>query len=358
MNVLFLTHSRLDKQIYGDASTRYRCFNLAEVLRENNHQANVQSLAELKLSDVRKYDIVSCLRPVICRKIQQITSLCKRHGIHLVADFDDLIFDPDMARQSPMVINGFAETPYVRSQFLKHAQAMSLFDEMTVSTPALYKAATACFPRIRIAIIRNGLSSYWVQHARHVCLKTPDRFRLSYLPGSRSHDHDLAMISPCLSRFLMQHPAAQLSLVGKIGLPDSALPMNQVVTRPWMDYFDLPTVISDCNATLAPLRFNVFNYAKSHIKFIESAALGVPAVCSPTSDLEEHSVDGLLLVKHLEGWDAALQSILDPDYRQAHQQGLMDYALDNCTAQSYSTEVLTAWDNNSYWSNRPTASAA
>ena len=349
MNVLFITHARLDRLAYGDGSTRYRCFNHAEVLQNNNHQAEVQSLANLRTTDLNRYDIVSCLRPVYCQKLQVVSDVCRNHGIHLVADFDDLIFDPAMAEVSPKVVNSQASVAHVQNQYIKHARSLPLFDELTVSTPALASAARKLSPHAGITILRNGLSAYWLQFAELARETLPDAIRLSYLPGSRSHNRDFQLIAPPLKRCLESNPEAMLSLVGMIGLHGTTLPREQLHLTPWVDYYSLPELIAQSCVTLAPLLDTPFNFAKSHIKFIESAALGVPALCSPTSDLLEHVVEGLTVVKREYDWEQALSCAIDPDYRAACSDTLINYATRHCTAQAQCASLLRDWDSSEYW---------
>ncbi len=358
MNVLFITNARLDRLAYGDGSTRYRCFNHAEVLQDNNHQAEVQSLTNLRTTDLNRYDIVSCLRPIYCQKLQKVSDVCKAHGIHLVADFDDLVFDPTMAEQSPKVLNSQAPLAHVQNQFRKHAKSLSLFDELTVSTPALAAAARKQCPYTKITILRNGLSAYWLQYAEKARGTFPNAIRLSYLPGSRSHDRDLQLIAPTLVRCLKAHPEAILSLVGKIGLHGTKLPREQLHLTPWVDYYSLPELIAQSCVTLAPLLDTPFSFAKSHIKFIESAALGVPALCSPTSDLLEHDIDGLAVIKHESNWEQALNCAVDPDYRAACGAALINYANQHCTAQSQCASLLRDWDSSEYWGRNHSAKSA
>ncbi|ASJ71679.1 glycosyltransferase family protein [Granulosicoccus antarcticus] len=358
MNVLFITHARLDRHAYGDGSTRYRCFNHAEVLQDNNHQAEVQSLTNLRASDLGRYDIVSCLRPIYCQKLQQVSDFCRAQGIHLIADFDDLLFDPTMAERSPKVLNSQASVAHVQNQFRKHARSLPLFDELTVSTPALASAARKQCAHTRITVLRNGLSAYWLQHAEQARGTLTGGVRLSYLPGNRSHDRDLRFIAPTLGRFLKAHPQAILSLVGKVGLRGTALPREQLHLTPWVDYYSLPELIAQSRVTLAPLLDTPFNFAKSHIKFIESAALGVPALCSPTSDLLEHDIDGLTIIKYESDWEHALNCTVDPDYRAACGDALINYATQHCTAQAQYATVLKHWDSSEYWNRNRSAMSA
>ena len=348
MNILFVTGGRLDAQPYGDGSTRYRCFNMAEALRSHGFRADVTTLAALDPGIVERYDIVSCLRPVTSRKLHRLVSTCLRHDVKLVADFDDLIFDPDLAVESPRVINGFARAKKVAAQFADHAKALQGFSHITASTPAIADHATNTFPNKHILLLRNGLSEYWLQHANFQRSETKASIELAYLPGTRSHDADFRSIMSTLATFLAERVAAKLHIVGKLDGAES-LPAAQLQSSQWIDYFELPSIIAGKRATLAPLTDTRFNQAKSHIKFIESAALGVPAICSPNSDIELHDIDGLFKPVDAESWLADLHTVSADGYAEQQLESLRDYAYEYCTALTYTRTLAVEWNSDEFW---------
>jgi len=354
MNALFVTTGRLDTLPYGDGSTRYRCFNIAEALRTLGHHADVTTLNALDLNIVERYDIVSCLRPVASRKLKRLIGACVSRGVKLVADFDDLIFDPDLAAESPKVVNGFANRKQVAQQFTEHAKAVQGFTHITASTPAIADCAANVFPDKHISLLHNGLSEYWLKHAKRQQAKTAQGIELAYLPGTRSHDQDFGSIKPILATFLDEQASAILHIVGKLDGAET-LPAEQLRTSSWIDYFDLPSVITAKRATLAPLTDTRFNYAKSHIKFIESAALGVPAICSPTSDLHLHDIEGLFKPTDEDAWLNALRSVSKEGFAQHCLQSLQDYALEHCTALAYTRTLADDWNQTSYWQSYASA---
>ncbi len=333
---------------YGDGSTRYRCFNIAEALRTLGHQADVTTLSAVDTAILDRYDIVSCLRPTVSRKLQKLVNECLRRDIKLVADFDDLIFDPVLAVESPRVINGFARTTHIAAQFADHAKALRGFSHITASTPAIVERAASAFPDKHISLVRNGLSEFWLKHARRQYSDTRTHIELAYLPGTRSHDHDFRSIKPILADYLAEHVDATLHIVGKLDGADT-LPAKQLHSSAWVDYFELPAVIAGKRATLAPLTKTRFNQAKSHIKFIESAALGVPAICSPNTDMDLHTIKGLIKPTSDEAWLTALHTVSSDGFSESCQQSLRDYVQENCSAVAYTRALTDSWDSNQYW---------
>ncbi len=119
---------------------------------------------------------------------------------------------------------------------------------------------------------------------------------------------------PGLLRLLRARPGARLRIVGELRLPeDFATVAAQVETLPPVPYARYMALLAESTIAIAPLENTLFNDAKSNIKFLEAAILGVPAVCSPRAhftDVIEHGANGLL-AEGEDAWFAALASLAD-----------------------------------------------
>jgi hypothetical protein len=343
MNLLFITHARLVSPPYGDGSTRYRSFNIAEVAQRAGHRVRVKNAASVTPKDLASFDLVSWLRPVASQKLFSLIGQAKKMGIICIADLDDLIVDPSLAEQSPAVVNRFAKVGQIRQRFANHATAVHAFDAITVSTDFLRERVGSIFPELSIATVHNGLSEYWLQHVEALPAVYPPVETLGYLPGSRSHDNDFASVLLPLTQWLTKCTSRQLNIVGKLSITGHRLPAYQVKRAPWVDYFSLPEIINQQNATMAPLSESVFNQAKSHVKFIEAAALGVPTIATPIADIAQHNTDGLLLPSNTQQWLDSLELAVEVDFRREHARALEHYALEHCTATHYATPLINAW---------------
>jgi len=285
-------------------------------------------------------------------KLRVLLTRARALGIHTTVDFDDLIFDVNKAEQAPIVINQFANIEQVRQSFKRHAEAVTLFDEMTVSTLALADAARRCFPELPVHVVRNGLSNFWLQHADRQLersVKQPnddnDLQRLTYLPGTRGHDGDFRQVQDTLRVWLEQESQRRLCIVGNMNLDSTWHQHPQLERWPLMDYFALPAWIQRSQITIAPLIDNLFNNAKSHIKYLESAAFGVPVVCSPNSDLLDHDAPmGLHLAQSDEQWLKALGELStitgEPETREAIRTDVRT----RCSASTFSAACIARWE--------------
>lgn len=345
MNLLFLTHANLTSRVYGDGSTRYRCFNIAEVAQRHGHTAEVVELDKLRIGELSKFDLISWLRPTPGRKATAIINRTAALGIPCIADVDDLIFDPNLAFEAPSVTNGFVSAEKIEKRFAGNANLLKHFNAITVSTSSLLAHVQRCFASIPSAVVHNGLSEYWLQHADLLTTNNPGAVSAAYLPGTRSHDQDFQSICNPLAKWLRARPDCMLDIAGKLEYPQHQLPKVQVRHIPWMDYYRLPSAIKGQCATLAPLTTSRFNESKSHVKFIESAALGVPLIGSSIPDLTQHQCPGLVFADTDTQWFEALQQISDPEYLKNVTTQLSQYARLNCGARHYAGPLIHAWES-------------
>jgi hypothetical protein len=113
---------------------------------------------------------------------------------------------------------------------------------------------------------------------------------LSYLSGSPTHDDDLASVSEPLRRVLETNPQAQLVVVGPVQLPEALMAREsagQVRRMASVAWKILPRLMVDqgIGINLAPLDLSRdFCHAKSEVKFLEAAALGILTIASPAKD--------------------------------------------------------------------------
>lgn len=114
--------------------------------------------------------------------------------------------------------------------------------------------------------------------------------------GSHTHEFDWLIARDAVREALTANSHVLLQFLG-MAYPQK-LPVNKIKHKPWTT--DLPTHykrVAAFDIGLAPLESNPFCDAKSGLKFMEYAALGVPSICSRVpayADLVEHGVTGYL----------------------------------------------------------------
>ncbi|MGC9396703.1 MAG: glycosyltransferase family 4 protein, partial [Anaerolineae bacterium] len=144
---------------------------------------------------------------------------------------------------------------------------------------------------------------------------------LAYFSGTGSHNRDFQTIADPLVWVLSTYPQTWLHIGGQLDLGPAFEPFWDRIRRtPYVTWRELPQIIAQTDINLAPLEpDNPFCRAKSEIKFVEAALVGVPTVASRVEAYEHaitHGQDGLLAITSDE-WRDALRTLLDhPDQRR------------------------------------------
>ena len=346
---MFLHSSRHNGTPWRDGSTRYRCYHLAEALRKKGHIADIASLAELQIEQLSRYNVVSVLRPRPGKMLDQLLKRCRRLGIRTIADVDDLVFFPKYAALSPSVINNQATEFSIRAQFKRNLEAMLNFDEITVSTVPLAKHWVELTGKTQVTIVPNGLSDRWLDtRVTRTADSAEEPQTITYLPGSNSHNKDFSEITDILCNAMNTYRDVKLLIVGTLQIDERVFPASRLMRSRWVDYYKLPQIIASSTVTLAPLVSSPFTFAKSHIKFIESAAFGTPAVCSPNHDICRHRSTGLHIAETGEHWYKALDSALNAPQNHADRTDMENHIRMTQNARHSADIFLDRFEDNTF----------
>jgi len=352
MNILYLSDTRFTATPYRDASTRYRGYHFAEALTEQQHVADVGVIDIIDVESIERYDVVVAIRPTMSRKLVRIANICTQRGIKLVADFDDLIFSTKFAAESPLAANKQATLEQIEALYKRHEDALGLFNLITTSTQELCWHMQEKQPDARVMLLPNGLSEFWLKYNGRVDKSAAVMHRLfnqdgqvsrdlTYLPGTRSHDHDFATVEHQLANAIKANEHSRLNIVGALEFNEDLFPEGSLTRGSWTDFMELPSLIANSWLTIAPLASTAFNQSKSHIKFIESAAFGTPHICTNIPDVAQHQVDGLGVVTSTEQWADMIARYSDREYYEQCSRSLQDYVRRECMAADSIPDFLS-----------------
>jgi len=159
---------------------------------------------------------------------------------------------------------------------------------------------------------------------------------IGYGSGTDTHDHDLALIAPVLADVLHVNPHVRLHLHGPVRLPQSLAGFEaQIRCVSLSGWAEFQEAMADWDIALAPLTHSAFNDAKSAIKWLEAASLGVPVIASPAASFRRaimHGETGLLAGTRRQ-WRAALRRLIHDPLERARlgrtalQTALSDWQL-------------------------------
>ncbi len=300
MKVLFVFGGSPD-----DASNRYRCQHLCEALGAGGHAPQWASADQ---SAVRvEHDLVVVHR-LPWGAARRWVEAGRKLGAGVVFSADDLVFTGEFAIHKGILHH---RDPLQRKSATRSVQGMQETiqncDGVLVSTEFLGKEAQN-FGK-SVPIVHNFPSQEILTRSeqalaarqRRMAQRTDDRVLLGYLSGSATHDADLADAAGPLSDALGRHSNARLLVVGEVALPGPLQKFEsegRVQRHPFVDWRELPAILSTLDINLCPLDLTrPFCHAKSHVKWLEAAAVGVPTIASASAGLTEtlSETDGCLL---------------------------------------------------------------
>lgn len=313
LNIVFVAGNKNAERFRQDPAFLYRCENPALALRELGHQVTLCHYTDLPQYRQSAQLVIfhrPCFRNWRSRwLIQRTLKSMRKRGARLIADFDDLVFDPHYAELSPGVINGYVSLVQTQKNFRQHQQTLTLFDALSVSTHPLVEHLSANTDS-KILWLPNSPFFAWQQYAIKPTPK--DTLLLKYLPGTRSHDKDFATIAEPLTQFLAETPTATLKITGVLDadrLPQALQKLSsQLQFEPKQPFKYYPSVVNDGHLHLAPLQDTLFNQCKSALKAIEAGYFNRPVLATPIPDILRYQASGARFASNDEQWYQQLQA--------------------------------------------------
>ena len=210
-------------------------------------------------------------------------------------------------------------------------------DLVTVSTPALAERYGA---HGRCRILRNLIPASYL---------TVDPYRdgqtMGWTGHTGNHVTDLQAAGNGVRKALdgtlwrFRHIGPLDDTQHELGLTDMVMSTSGIV--PLADY---PSAYAQLDVAIAPLRLNPFNEAKSWLKPLEAAALGVPCVASPTEEYVAAAVRGLCVIAETPGqWTFYLRSLMREDCRTTLRESGRE-AASRLTYEEHAEDWWDAWE--------------
>ena len=235
----------------------------------------------------------------------------KEMGKKVVYDLDDDIFNIPAENPASRLIGRDAQ--------MAAASCMKLADVVTVTTDVLQGVVRNATEGAEAVIIPNGvdMDDGWVATPFTGC---QDKWKRIFWQGGESHAEDWKECADAVDAIMGERKDVRVTILGFLP-PAVRILMKKSCWKErveFLEFSDIETYLKiakhvRAEVGIAPLQDTLFNRAKSPIKFIEYAAMGIPTVASnvlPYSDVIDDGNDGYL-VKDSEGWFNALTLCLD-----------------------------------------------
>jgi len=298
-NYLDYNHNDYRKQnnAYGGVGY-YRLIKPAKFIAEQtDHEVDVMGKEAVNFGDAitnwdkvfQKYDYLWLASVYGEQNMSAIFYWAQYHKKKVIMDVDDNYLD---LPESNLMHDKFAKGKKDRALF---SASISLADVVTVSTEPLRDRLKEHFKTVhgldkKIVIVPNmsDVSDWQYEPVE----RNKDKVVIGY-PGSNSHQDDLVMIMPTISKLMKKYPNLYFELMGsvpkdkvkeyfgKAGFDDDSLMRISLV--PSTDAFDkYPKHLSEqkWDIGIAPLVDTAFTRSKSHIKWMEYAMYKIPTVAS------------------------------------------------------------------------------
>jgi len=302
------------------APLRYRVRLPAEALALLGVESRAFDFRHPALADaVDEADVLYVYRVPASPEMLAIIDRAKQRGIPVLFDVDDLIFDPQIARQIP-ALNALPRD--VVEEYLngveRYRTTLEASDGYVGSTRVLVEHARA-LTGLPAAKFDNGVGLLLARASDRACRvpRTGKGVRLGYFSGTITHDLDWAAIEPAVIEVMDRHPGVELVLGGLITPgPDLDRFAARIQRAPLVPWLKLPALLRSVDVNLAPLQLGpVFNEAKSAIKWLEAGLVATPTIASATEpfrDAIDHAVSGMLATDH-DSWVEAIERLVDDD---------------------------------------------
>lgn len=344
-SICFVSHTARHNQPILDASTRYRCYHLAEALRAKGCRCVVVSLTEFLKNPCYAYDVYVFHRPSSdVSSFQSMLENLRRLGKKLLADYDDLIFGTtEEALSSSVFKNGLRSEDRVIAMFSANLVALLQFDLFTTSTEPLKAQVMRFQASGRCEVVPNGVpdSVFAIadENEFHKEPRPPDV--VGYFAGTKTHDKDFPVAEEGIHGFLDMDPNRRFLVVGPVSLPNTLKDHPQVTQHSVVDYLRLPKLMQQCSTVIAPLEQTMFNQCKSRVKFLEACLAGCRLIATPIPDMRAVASYWADLPQTGDEWKAALAHQFDEAARSSSALKRFNYLKEQCHAARSADALLS-----------------
>lgn len=359
MDVLFINGC------YLPHPSRYRITHQKEQLYANNMATNEIFYDDINLDLVKNYRVFIFFRCPITEKIEKFIKLAKEMNKVVLFDIDDLVIDRKYTDQIKYLNTMTKEEKANYDEGVARIQkTLRLCDAAITTTEGLAEELKNYVPEVFIN--RNTASERMVElseqeiYERDVLpykelIKVENKklqkdynlavkksierkkggIRLGYFSGSITHNDDIKMILPALSKLMTEYKNLELHVVGELEVPNELKAFQErIITRKFVSWEKLPKLIASVDINLAPLEKNIFNEAKSENKWVEAALVKVPTVASNIGAFKKMITNGEtgLLCDTVEEWYKAIKFLIeDESARKKIAEISYQYANKRCT---------------------------
>lgn len=334
---------------------RYRVTHQREQLEANGISTSEIFYTEVREDDARYANMFIVFRCPHLDNVEKCIKKAQELGKPVFFDVDDLVIDTVYTDQLPYV-KGLDEAGknLYDDGVNRMGRTLKLCDGAITTTKALADELRKFVPEV--IVNRNTASDeMWKHSLKALELKEknltgdvkisskprvviPKRqegeIRIGYFSGSITHNADVKMIMKPLASIMKNNPNVILYIAGPLDVPDELTEFkSRIRAVPFMDWRDLPSIISLVDINIAPLEDTIFNRAKSENKWVEASLVKTVTVASNVgafAEMIEDKVTGFLCNE--DGWETCLDNLIkDETLRRTVAGTAFEYVKEKCT---------------------------
>lgn len=314
----------------------YRLRWPAQALRDQGHKDIVLSdTDDAKDIIATEFDVIVFQRPARTLMLAHIQKL-QSAGVAVVVDMDD---DFSCIPANNKAHHAFHPKHSPGSNWDNIAKACQIADLVTVSTGALAKRYGS---HGRVRALPNYVPSWYLDmkgKKNHVTF--------GWSGAIETHPDDLQVTRGAVNRAMRSSGAGFRSIGVGTGVADGLDLDAEPPSTGWLDIEgDYQGAMASLSVGIVPLADHQFNRAKSWLKGLEYASLGVPFVASPLPEYRELNRLGIgILAPKPKDWERELKLMaLSPGYRRNEASKNRDAAAD-LTIEKHAWRWYEAWQD-------------
>lgn len=277
---------------------------------------------------------VMVLQRITHHALADAIPLWRKHGVAVIVDIDDDLSTIHPSNPAWRALHPTLGKPGFSWKIAEEACKVATL--VTVSTPALLQRYA---PHGRGAVIYNHIPS------RYLDIERVDSDVIGWGGTVMSHPDDLQEVGSALSH--LTDAGHALRIVGPADGVESAMRVRHSWSASGgVDIFQWPQQLSqDIGIGIAPLADTKFNSAKSWLKPLEYASLGIPCVMSPRAEYRRlHELGVGMLARKPRDWERHLRELASSSaLREEYSQRARNVASE-WTIEANAWKWLEIWD--------------
>lgn len=235
------------------------------------------------LEEIPDADVVILQRPLTRHRYELVGAL-QDAGLAVVVEIDDDFHAIDRRNPAWHFANPLRDPDTHRDWLMR---ACDRADLVTVTTSALAQRYGA---HGRVAILDNYVPARYLDVVR----EPHPGIVVGWSGSTLTHPGDLEVTDTAITEAIGAIKGCRLGVVGTgVGVATALGYGGRMSASGWVPIEEYPDALGQLDVGLVPLKPNPFNEAKSHLKGLEYAAVGVPFVATPTGPYRRLAAEGI-----------------------------------------------------------------